>query len=94
MKHEQNIDSSKSLQYEQDLLKHFYENYIQKDTEGSKKNIQTILDCFPLYGVLTAFKKFRTNEDLMPYEEKAVINFTDRFTTCTLNAEMIKIKNN
>ena len=47
---------------------------------------------FPLFGINSAFKKFQTKEDLLPHEEAAVIQFTNKFTTCTLNKAVIASK--
>ena len=44
---------------------------------------------FPLHGLTSTFRKFQTRESLLPHEEKAIINFVNRFTTCTLNPASI-----
>ena len=50
----------------------------------------TILSRFPLYGVSASFTKFQTHENLLEHEEKALIRFADKFTTCTLNQATIE----
>ena len=39
--------------------------------------------------ISSAFKKFQTHETLLPYEETAIINFANKYTTCTLNPASI-----
>ena len=45
----------------------------------------SIVSQFPLFGITSAFKTFQTLEKLCEHEEKAIINFADKFTSCTLN---------
>ena len=52
------------------------------------------LNMFKLFGLSSAFKKFQTKEDLLKHEERAVIVFADKFTTCTLNESVIASKTN
>ena len=47
---------------------------------------------FPFFGLQSAFKKFQTKEKLFDHEEKAVIAFADKFTTCTLNEATLASK--
>ena len=49
-----------------------------------------ILSKFPFYGISSAFKKFQNLERLDEHEEMAVINFANKFTTCTVSPAMIK----
>ena len=56
----------------------------------NQPNEESLLSKFPLYGISSAFKKFQTHEPLLSYEETAIINFVNRFTTCTLNASSIE----
>ena len=51
---------------------------------------EAILSKFPLFGISTAFLKFQTNEKLLEHEENAIINFANKFTTCTLNQATIE----
>ena len=68
----------------------FHYKYVQtfNDETGSMQEClkfqESLLSRFPLYGLSSAFKKFQTNEEIEPFEEKAVINFANKFTTCTL----------
>ena len=39
-----------------------------------------------------AFKKLQTKEKLLDHEEKAVIAFVNKFTTCTLNEAVVASK--
>ena len=50
-----------------------------------------ILSRFPLYVICAALHFFETHEVLLSHEETAVINFTKKFTTCTLNSEKIRL---
>ena len=54
--------------------------------------LENVLTQFPLFGISTAFKKFQTHEPLEDFEEKAIVNFANSFTTCTLNAATIADK--
>ena len=58
----------------------------------NEKFIEEFLQQFALYGISSAFKKFQRTEDLLPHEELAIINFADKFTTCTLNESVIASK--
>ena len=60
--------------------------------EMPDKLFEDFLKRFPLFGLGTAFKKFQTKEDLMEHEERAIINFANKFTTCTLNKHVIEAK--
>ena len=44
----------------------------------------TILSKFKFIGLTTAFKKFQTREDLLYFEESAIINFANKFTSVSL----------
>ena len=74
----------------------FYEKHFETEDENyeidkdSSMFLEKFIDRFPLYGLSSAFKKFQSNEELFPHEEKAVITFSDKFTTCTLNSATIK----
>ena len=57
-------------------------------------DILQILEKFPLHGIKKAFKKFQTQEVLFKHEESAIINFANRFTTCTLNKATLESKTN
>ena len=50
----------------------------------------SILLSFPLFGISSAFQKFQSLESLCEHEERAIINFADKFTTCTLNKAKIE----
>ena len=64
-----------------------------QQTEKSQNNITNkFVNRFPLFGITTAFKKFQSREKLLEYEEKAVIAFANKFTTCTLNEAVIAAK--
>ena len=86
------LDSS-----DQTVLNHFYYQYVQTnndrvDTDVDELKFQEdLMARFPLFGISSAFKNFQTNEDLKPHEEKAVINFVNRFTTCTKNVDTIRM---
>ena len=81
---------------DQKVLNDFYFNYVQTsndkvDTEKDELEFQQhLLSRFPLFGISSAFKKFQTKENLKPHEEKAVVNFVDKFTTCTRNVSTIR----
>ena len=84
--------SENARKTEKEYVQNFYKNFVQKNSDdipGDK-----ILKKFPLYGVVEAFKKFQTKEDLLPHEEAAIISFTNKFTTCTLNKATIESKTN
>ena len=79
-----------SAEQEKALLT-FYRKYIETEdlTNEMEKDAMVFfynfLKRFPMYGLSSAFKKFQSNEELLPHEEDAVIQFSDKFTTCTLN---------
>ena len=60
--------------------------------ENSESFVHSFLNKFKLFGLSAAFKKFQTKEDLLDHEERAVIVFTNKFTTCTLNEKVIEAK--
>ena len=62
----------------------------QSNRERQRLDTDMLLSKFPLFGITSAFKKFQTREQLLPFEEQAIINFANRFTTCTLNAASIE----
>ena len=87
------MNKEKKLTKEQeDSIKLFYKYFIQTDRKKELENPDEFLSTFPLYGIQSAFKKFQTNEELLKHEELAIINFVNRFTTCTLNKDMIASK--
>ena len=75
------------------LLQFYYESeeliYTFCQSVGEQVSVDDILTKFPLLGISSAFKKFRTHEPLEKYEENAIINFANKYTTCTLNAATI-----
>ena len=62
---------------------------IKTDETAKETNIDALISRFPLFGINSAFKKFQTHETLLPYEETAIINFANKYTTCTLNPASI-----
>ena len=82
---------------QEEALLRFYSKYIETDTNMDEissdimKFFHNFLARFPLFGLSSAFKKFQTNEELLPHEENAVIRFSDKFTTCTLNSSTLKM---
>ena len=54
-------------------------------SEHDNVHTDKFINRFCLFGLSAAFKKFQSKEDLLEHEERAVITFADRFTTCTLN---------
>ena len=60
--------------------------------EHSDQFVDDFLRQFPLFGLSKAFKKFQTKEDLLDHEERAIITFANKFTTCTLNEAVIASK--
>ena len=60
--------------------------------EHSDQFITDFLNIFQLFGLSSAFKKFQTKEDLTEQEERAVVVFSNKFTTCTLNEAVIASK--
>ena len=75
---------------------HFFPSFsaiFPKDNQLEDKVwLENVLTQFPLFGISTAFKKFQTHEPLEDFEEKAIVNFANSFTTCTLNAATIADK--
>ena len=49
-------------------------------------------NCFPLFGLPAAFKKFQTKEPLLSWEESTIIKFADRFVTVSINEAFIASK--
>ena len=47
--------------------------------------ISEVLKRFVFFGLRQAFKKFESKESLLGFEERAVINFANKFTTVSLN---------
>ena len=90
-KEESSLDSE-----EHNLLNEFYCHFVQvnvEEVDGEGVDLkfrEDLMSRFPLFGLSSAFKKFQTNEDLKDYEEKAAINFANKFTTCTLNVASIR----
>ena len=80
------------------LLQNIYAEIFQTDDGTAVCNMEPhwivakLGSHFPFYGLPAAFKKFQTKEKLLDYEEKAVIAFVDKFTTCTLNEASIASK--
>ena len=70
----------------------FGQFHINNDNDMLNEELNEFLDMFKLFGLSSAFKKFQTLEELLEYEEKAVIVFADKFTTCTLNEHLIASK--
>ena len=66
-----------------------HEIFTLHDEKPSDYNENSFLSRFPLHGLTSTFRKFQTRERLLPHEEKAIINFVNRFTTCTLNPASI-----
>ena len=62
---------------------------IRHDEVANKTPADSLISRFPLFGISSAFKKFQTHETLLPYEECAIIQFANKFTTCTLNPASI-----
>ena len=83
---------------DQDILNIFYHKIVQTENGRDESTLDVLdfqehlLSRFPLYGLQSAFKKFQTKEDIAPHEEKAVIEFANKFTTCTLNADTIRMR--
>ena len=48
-----------------------------------------LLKTFPFFGLKSAFKKFQTLADLEEYEERAVINFANTFTSVSLSPAVV-----
>ena len=48
-----------------------------------------LLNTFQFFGLKSAFKKFQTLDDLEEYEERAVINFANTFTSVTLSPALV-----
>jgi hypothetical protein len=57
--------------------------------KDGKCDVEAILRKFKFFGICEAFKKFETKEDLLEHEERAVINFANKFTTVSLNAATV-----
>ena len=56
-----------------------------KEKLGCKNtNYDEILSRFKFIGLCGAFKKFQTGEELLDFEEKAVISFAEKFTSVSL----------
>ena len=65
------------------------ENVEDQIEENRDSFVREFFNRFQLFGLSSAFKKFQTKEDLLQHEERAVIVFTNKFTTCTLNEKEI-----
>ena len=88
----QNIDHQQLLD-----LRRFYEiaqTYLKepKIVDPSSQFLEKYLSKFLMFGIQRAFKKFQTKEELLAHEENAIIEFANRYTTCTLNVDSIKMK--
>ena len=79
-------------------LKNIFTQIFQTECDTEEFNLDENDVCnqlmihFPFFGVAAAFKKFQTKEDLLDHEEKAIIAFVNKFTTCSLNAAVIASK--
>ena len=62
---------------------------IEYDEANNDTPSDVLISRFPFFGISSAFKKFQTHEALLPYEEAAMINFVNKYTTCTLNPASI-----
>ena len=82
----QELVSDKNKQ-EADIDEELQENFrrLLSLEDGFPVTPSFLLSKFPLLGISSAFKKFQDSEELLEHEEKAVIRFADKFTTCTLN---------
>ena len=60
--------------------------------ENPTNFFEEFLKRFSLLGLNSAFKKFQTKEELLPHEENAIIEFANKYTTCTLNVDTIRVK--
>ena len=72
-----------------------YRKYFEIDNDQlvtEEMFVEEFLSRFLLYGISSAFKKFQRKGDLLDHEERAIINFADKFTTCTLNEAVIASK--
>ena len=62
---------------------------------SKEKLNQDVLDCdlllskFKFLGLTSAFKKFQTKEKLLDFEESAIINFANTFTSVCLNPQIM-----
>jgi len=59
--------------------------FSQMKLKIEESEVSEILDRFIFFGINQAFKKFESKEDLLDFEEQAVINFANKFTTVSLN---------
>ena len=73
------------------MYRKFY-NIEENQLVTNEQLVQEFITKFPLYGVSSIFKKFQRNEDLLHHEELAIINFANKFTTCTLNESVLASK--
>ena len=80
-------DDHKQHIYDAELVKKFFQIVFEYDPENDQEDI--LLKKFPLFGITSAFKKFQTHEPLLKHEERAIINFADKFTTCTLDKDKV-----
>ena len=84
------ISDDKKRKCYEDSIQLFFRVFVDsKATFDEEKHAKSICSKFPLFGISAAFKKFQTHEPLLKYEEQAIINFANRFTTCTLNQDTI-----
>ena len=77
------IKTDKQIQ-EEEHAKEFLIKFGQQKLKIESANYEEILSKFKFIGLTKAFKKFQTHEELLDYEEKAVINFTNKFTSVCL----------
>ena len=63
-----------------------------EDENTPDKFFEDLFSRFPLFGLSSAFRKFQTKEELLDHEEQAIINFANKFTTCTLNESVIEAR--
>ena len=54
---------------------------IKPDEDRRETPADALISRFPLLGITSAFKKFQTHEPLLPYEEAAIIQFANKYTT-------------
>ena len=83
-------EDSEKKKRQNESMKLFYQIFFNSDEDYREEtHLKTIISSLPLLGITSAFKKFQTHEPLLKYEEDAIIKFSTRFTTCTLNAATI-----
>ena len=78
--HPKTYENSTAFDQAKELLISFFEDKL----ESQHEDYDMVLSRFKFIGLSQAFKKFQNQEELLDYEEKAVTNFAEKFTSVSL----------